>query len=247
MSTTAFKIGLRPQTPTARRCIDMVSDDTICKEFAAKLGRGADKPEYFYTCGLVHAMAGSTRDAESAYKKAIGCKPDYWEAHFSLAMLYADQKLYGDAIDHLRIALDSNPRSARISREIVRTLLLNGDKEVSVSVFRDILTGNRYDHVSDILHDGLGRACFAAGKYAEAAAAYREALAQKPGDPHFYLNLGKSLLAQGKLDEAADAFESALRIRPDLPSASIVLTALRSGAAPRTDTSAPAGEADDAT
>lgn len=207
----------------------MDSGDTICTEFTAKLGHRIHGPEFHYTCGLVHAMAGSLRLAEAAYRRAIDSRSDYWEAHFSLAMLYADQELYSDAVDRLKTALALNPGSARICREIVRILLLNRDNSLAVSILDTILAEGTCDPHRHILQNALGRAYQAEGDYENAAAAFRDALGQKPLDPHLHVSLGASLLALGKLDEAADAFESALRLKPDLSSVSRTLTVLRSG------------------
>jgi tetratricopeptide (TPR) repeat protein len=65
------------------------------------------------------------------------------------------------------------------------------------------------------------------GRYEEAAAAYREAVAAEPGDYGAWNNLGCALSDLGRADEAAKAFEETLRLKPDHPTARQNLEAVR--------------------
>jgi tetratricopeptide (TPR) repeat protein len=56
----------------------------------------------------------------------------------------------------------------------------------------------------------------AAGRLAEAAAAYHRILAVRPDIAEGYHNLGIVLMAQGKLDQAAAQFERAVALKPSL-------------------------------
>lgn len=59
-----------------------------------------------------------------------------------------------------------------------------------------------------------GDALFVEGRFAEAAQAYREAIAQEPGDAELYNKLGDSLAIQKAFAEARQAFERALQLDP---------------------------------
>ena len=65
----------------------------------------------------------------------------------------------------------------------------------------------------------LGNELFNAGKYDEAAAAYKAAIEKEPGEPVYHNNLGLSFLKTGKSDEALEAFRKMLEIQPESYSA----------------------------
>ena len=52
-----------------------------------------------------------------------------------------------------------------------------------------------------------------------AADLIRQAIAARPTEPHYYVNLGNALVAQGCLSEAITAFRHALQLNPDYPDA----------------------------
>ncbi|HEX8910755.1 MAG TPA: tetratricopeptide repeat protein, partial [Humisphaera sp.] len=68
-------------------------------------------------------------------------------------------------------------------------------------------------------HYNLGVALGLAGQPRDALAAYRKAVALKPGEPLFQYNLGITLKDAGMPREAADAFRRAIGLRPDYPEA----------------------------
>jgi serine/threonine protein kinase/tetratricopeptide (TPR) repeat protein len=61
----------------------------------------------------------------------------------------------------------------------------------------------------------LGSAFREKGDLSEAAAAYRRAVALRPGSAAAHLNIGVVLRAQGKLEQAAGAFRKATQVKPD--------------------------------
>lgn len=66
-------------------------------------------------------------------------------------------------------------------------------------------------------HVMIGGILHERGARDEAAAAFRRAIALRPGEPIAHLRLGLLLAEQGRLDEAAAAFEAALRVDPGSP------------------------------
>ena len=72
-----------------------------------------------------------------------------------------------------------------------------------------------------------GKELMAAGRYAEAAAAYRELVRAMPGNPGLLVNLGMALHLSGKDQEAIPQFEAALRLDPASLPANLFLGAAR--------------------
>ncbi len=66
-------------------------------------------------------------------------------------------------------------------------------------------------------------AAYNAGRYAEAAAQYRQFLKQMPNEPALYLRLGAAEYALGEFESAERSFRKALELRPGLPPAQVGL------------------------
>lgn len=60
----------------------------------------------------------------------------------------------------------------------------------------------------------LGNACFELGRYQDAVAAYREALAAAPGDVELFNNLANALSADGRAGEAVEYYRQGLTLQP---------------------------------
>jgi tetratricopeptide (TPR) repeat protein len=68
-------------------------------------------------------------------------------------------------------------------------------------------------------HSNLGGALRSAGRFDEAVASYRRALAIKPAAAEIHSNLGNALKDLGRLEDAMAAFMRALELKPDLAQA----------------------------
>jgi tetratricopeptide (TPR) repeat protein len=84
---------------------------------------------------------------------------------------------------------------------------------------RAIAVLERVDHHNAATLNALGSACKERGRFRDAAAAFRRAIAANPDVPEPHLNLGATLAAGGDADGAISAFREAIRLRPDLPAA----------------------------
>jgi len=71
------------------------------------------------------------------------------------------------------------------------------------------------DAACALCESNLGRVIARPGRYEEAEARVREAIALRPDRPGAYENLGAILLAQGRQAEAEVAFRQAVRLRPE--------------------------------
>jgi predicted Zn-dependent protease len=75
-----------------------------------------------------------------------------------------------------------------------------------------------------------GKELMAAGRYAEAAAVYRELVRSTPGNAGLLVNLGMALHLAGKDEDAIPPLEGALRLQPDSVPGNLFLGAARLGA-----------------
>jgi hypothetical protein len=78
------------------------------KEVATGSGSWS-KPESWYQLGERYVRDGRLDKAEGAFREAILLRPDYWEAHYALARLYALRGDRAAAREELKEALRLNP------------------------------------------------------------------------------------------------------------------------------------------
>ncbi len=82
----------------------------------------------------------------------------------------------------------------------------------SETLFRHTLEVTSENYV---IHMSLGIELWKQGRWDEAIAEYRKAIAISPQYADLYFVLANALLVQGKADEAAEAFRTTLALRPD--------------------------------
>ena len=141
----------------------------------------------YYARGVAFAATGQSAEAEAALDTVDAIVADYVEGDSRTALEIAAEALAGE------IALRS------------------GDADLAARHFRaavqleDGLTYNEPPTWYYPMRQSLGKALLAAGRPAEAEAAYREDLDRFPSNGWSLFGLQQSLAAQGKVEEAAAA------------------------------------------
>lgn len=122
----------------------------------------------------------------------------------SLAILAAVQRREGTSADE----------QATVHRVLAVILRDQGDHEAARERLLAALAATRHAGRRARLHLDVGDTYALAGRWAEAADAFREALALAPGHPTARVRLGEALVALDRLDVAEGAFEYARVLDP---------------------------------
>jgi Tfp pilus assembly protein PilF len=113
----------------------------------------------------------------------------------------------GDAIAKLEMARQLDPK-LKLNHKLAVLYDLAGDERRAMTEFEAALKKAPKD--ADLLND-FGYCHYNRGRWAEAEAKYRAAIAAKPDHARANVNLGLALAQQGKIDEALAAFQKVNR------------------------------------
>ena len=155
-----------------------------------------DVPEVYFHHGNALYQQSRWDEAAQAYRQAVGLRPAYAAAWANLGAALAAAEDWAEAAAACRRALDAG---------------------ISPAEARDTL-GLALAHVSRDLTE--------AGRWGEAEAAAREAVAWRPDDADGYYCLGGALLRAGRLDEAEAELRRAVALAPDRPEIHVTLAML---------------------
>jgi tetratricopeptide (TPR) repeat protein len=177
--------------------------------------------------GVVNASLRRDGEAARHFKRAISLAPNDTQTHFYYARWLKERGRAAEALSELRIAtalnasdLNSRYLLLQIYREQrdwsrVRTTaedllrLVPGDP-AAVSSLVAASTGPTPEQLLDLSMEE-----YQAGRYAEAIACAKKALALRPGYPEAYNNLAAAHASMKKWDDAIQAAREAIRLKPD--------------------------------
>ncbi|MDE0420331.1 MAG: tetratricopeptide repeat protein [Gammaproteobacteria bacterium] len=131
---------------------------------------------------------GNFTEAEIGYRQVLAIDREYGLAHAGLGTVLFEQRRYGEALDHLRIAVES-PTTVDTR-------------------------GTLYLLMSRSARD-LGYLDESKAHLERALAAISVAGEQRPDTPGFYTILGQAFMEQGRFDEAAAALQQAIEADPE--------------------------------
>ena len=188
------------------------------------LKRNPNLPEAWYELGSVLGQSGDFEGAEAAFRHAIGIRPDFAKAHYSLAITLVGNSLgkmdWLGAIAECREALRIQPDNAAAMSLLGTGLTATGHMDLAIPFLRRAI---RLSPTLAEAHFNLGAALEGNGRISEAASEYREAIKVRKAYPEASSALGDVLFRTGKFDEAERALKDALRVNPDLSSAHFIL------------------------
>ncbi len=127
--------------------------------------------------------------------------------------IYVARKMYREAVDEYRLALDEQPRSARLYNKI------------GISFHHQMNFGEakkNYERASELDQkyaqaiNNLGTVYYAEQHYKKAQKTYQKALKLTPNAASIYSNLGTAYFARRKYKQATEAYLAALQIDPNV-------------------------------
>ena len=171
---------------------------------------------------------GEDDEAVRVYLRAIAIWPEFSDAHYNLAGVYARKGRWGEAAEHDRIAVDQQPGNVRYLVNLGRALNALGKPDDAREALRRAVD---LDPQSPEASTNLGAAELARGDAPAAVRAYAEAVRLDPRNADYQRNLALAQQQAGDPAAAQESFRRGLELRPGDPDllAGLGLAALAAG------------------
>jgi Flp pilus assembly protein TadD len=132
----AFQYCLKhyPDSPTAHNALGIAfRDKGAFMEAVESHGRAValapDRADFLWERAITRQRSGDLDGAISDCQTALEKKPDFPDAHNTLAIAYRDQRAYAKALTHHDRAVELNPQREDFFRERALTHQANGDPQ----------------------------------------------------------------------------------------------------------------------
>jgi protein O-mannosyl-transferase len=155
------------------------------------------------------------KDSETLFKRWIDVTPNNYMARYNLANLYTREKRTDEAISNLTAAIEGEPNYAEARNNLGGIFLEQKHYDEALQQYRAAVRVHPeylyYFNLANALADAAS-ARHDTNQFAEAVAAYEQALKLNPGSSDARHNLGLTWQAQGRGGEAMAQFEEATRL-----------------------------------
>jgi len=194
---------------------DIAQAEKLC---IAVLSRDPGNVQALMMAGSLARGIGDFGLALTFFKKVVALKPDFLEAHLSLAAAYSEAREHDDAITHFLYVLARKPDLVPALGALGKCYTASGQAELALPVFEKatkLAPGHeelRYDHADALI---------ALGQMDEAADLLRENIARGHRVAGSYRSLAETRKMSGEPVELAAIVEKLAE--PDLPQRDRVL------------------------
>lgn len=154
---------------------------------------------------------GDREAALVTLKRAASLDPKSASVRAFMGVVLLQLRSLDAALDHLRIAHDTDPQNGDILKLLVETLLQSGRYQKALTLCEAAL---RRDHAFYEAWTCLGLVYRRTHRSAEALECYERAIALQARDVDSMANRAIALSDLGRLDEALEAFEAVLALTP---------------------------------
>ena len=175
----------RPHEQLAALDLEEGKYDEAIQECNRALKLSPGNPETQFRLGIAYRLKGDLTKAQQIFESVLGKNPQTAEGHRILADLYAEQRLYAEAIQHYKGALRLSPGMAEAHNNLAwlcatsedpkyrdpRAALAHAQKAVELTQWKE--AG---------FIDTLAEAYYASGRYPEAVKIQSKALGLEPGN-----------------------------------------------------------------
>ncbi len=154
------------------------------------------------------------KNAVDLYRRAIKLRSNYAPAYVGLARVLLDLNDYNNALETIASAHTARPNYAEAFAVEGRILRMAADEDAAIEAFQRAVRAGR--NFQPEAHTGLAMVYEDKGRYEEAAAEFRLAIAQlSDSEPVIYQLLGAVYEKLEKYAEAVAAYEKYLELAPD--------------------------------
>ena len=150
-------------------------------------------------------------EAISLYDQAIELKPNFWEAHNGLGIVYGEVGRYDDAITQYKMAIGAQSNCFQCWMNWGVELINSGDPKAALDKIQKSLTINGQFGMA---YMNLGVAYDAIGDSQKAIELYEQAISFDPHVPQVYYNLGSDYFEHGFMNLAYAAYIKGIAINP---------------------------------
>jgi Flp pilus assembly protein TadD len=162
--------------------------------------------------GLALGLRGNTDAAAPILNDVASVRLQHGHPCRDLAQMLLAQGKAAQIAPHYRACLTLTPDDPRLCFPFAEFLRERGGVDEAVAVLEPLM---RSEPVGAELHNELGLALAEGGRFIEAAAHFREALAGDTGPAAFWANLGMMLKVEGQFEASLDAYREALARDPN--------------------------------
>ncbi len=167
--------------------------------------------------GIIHANLGNLDKTIECNQRAIGIRPDFWEAHFNLGKALHDLGRLDEAEVSYKKTLDLNPGWPQVLNNLGNLFQVRGNPVEALECYRRAVENKpnyatAYVNMGSILHE--------MGRDQEAETSYLQALKVNPADPVALKNMSTTQLSQGNFENALKYGQELARFHPaqvDIP------------------------------
>ncbi|MBM3240505.1 sigma-70 family RNA polymerase sigma factor [Candidatus Poribacteria bacterium] len=167
--------------------------------------------------GQKHLCAGEWSEAEDAFLKAIGIKPDHAEAHFYVGLVKEDQELYEEAVEWYQKAVELKPDYPQAYYNLAISLgCLDKRDDAQVAYDKAIVACKKLLELNPDdpeLYKEMGEAYTDNGDIKNGIAALKHAIVLKPDYFEAYAYLGHAYQSQGDIEEAKRIYKQTTEIK----------------------------------
>ena len=134
--------------------------------------------------------------------------------HASLGVVYAEKKMYAEAIREYEATIKIAPDSAGVYSNLGVVYYKTKETDKAILMFEKAVALSKDASRAGALHARLGAMCLEKGLPEKAVLHLEQAVAAGQGDASLYNFLGVALAGSGQYQRAYAAFSEALKIDP---------------------------------
>jgi tetratricopeptide (TPR) repeat protein len=180
---------LAPQAQT-QSDISQLSDD---------IKKHPDQPEDLYLLAEAYLKSGKVAEAKETITQLDKISSGDYRTQTGVGVLLARYRLYDDAIQHFRSALEANPKSDEVKFDIADAYFRKGQYPEALDAANQVSEQGRKDEAYLSL---LGDIYAHLGDAARATQVYEDAIARNPDNDQDYLSLALLQLRENSIDAA---------------------------------------------